>query len=65
MIEAVFFVAIVLFVALLGGNASPRGICNCHTRTATHLVFCTLDYEHEGEHRNGDVTWAAPWPPAK
>lgn len=47
--------------------ASPRGFCNAHAYddAGEKLYFCTLDYEHQGDHANGAVRWSAPWPPAE
>jgi hypothetical protein len=50
--------------------ASPRGICNCCKDLKTlgaglesEVVFCQLDYAHDGEHSNGRYKWTAAWPP--
>ncbi len=43
--------------------ASPRGICNCCKYLKTQVVFCQLEYAHDGEHANGQYKWAAAWPP--
>lgn len=38
-------------------RASPRGLCNCSTRVEQSIVFCTLDYGHEGLHQNTGARW--------
>lgn len=56
--------------------ASPRGICNCWTRTddpESAMVFCQRDYGHLGPHtwrgsskgRYTLVEWSKQWGPSE